>query len=54
MGKNKTGQSVKKCWVVAILSRLVRGKGFSDREQLSGDQQSHGGKGEKRIPSIKC
>lgn len=30
MGKNKTVQRVKECWVVPILFRLVRGKELSD------------------------
>ena len=53
MGKNKTGQRVKGCWVVAILFRLVCRRGFLIQEQLSSDQQSRGGEGEKRAPSIR-
>lgn len=53
MGKNKTGQRVKGSWVVAILFRLVRGRGFLIQEQLSSDQQSCGGEGEKRAPSTR-
>ena len=53
MDKNKTGQRVKECWLVAILFRLVRGKELLDTGTVESDQQSHGGEGKKRGPSIR-